>query len=481
MARWMFALLLATLLTLTFANGGVRAQDTTAAQCSAALEANRERLRSLIADLQREGLSQEMANRIVEWSRAFRTDVAKLSQGDRIEGMAVGTGGSVLASVALGGPPGWGAAALGAVIGLLYVDAKNAIQSVANWAAVDQNTVFYQFLIDYLEYGRLGDPKDKALQRFVSTYGGLLGQLTGSAPPADPAALSRYLQAHADSLLLYFGHFEETAGAAAFPRWRFPQTQGRFGHDRLAVGYYRKVLVERLVQQMRHLDRELALLQARGCTGDPAAQPVTLESCAVPPGPGESKVCRCDTPGLGTVWGSDLYTNDSNICAAATHRGLVWPQQKADGSIAYIGLVEITGAAGCPYYHGTTGKGVASRSFGYWPGSFYFPESQAGLCDERSRPPSGLWYCPIRLGTEQRDLTCFCTPYAVELGPIWGTGIYTDDSSLCRAAAHAGRIGPNGGTVRVLAVGGLDQYEASERGGIQSSGFGPWPRSIGFP
>jgi len=34
-------------------------------------------------------------------------------------------------------------------------------------------------------------------------------------------------------------------------------------------------------------------------------------------------------------------------------------------------------------------------------------------------------------------------------GQIWGTGIYTRDSSICRAAIHAGVIDDSGGIVEV--------------------------------
>ena len=47
---------------------------------------------------------------------------------------------------------------------------------------------------------------------------------------------------------------------------------------------------------------------------------------------------------------------------------------------------------------------------------------------------------------EVLDCTCPAVPVS---GGIWGSEIYTADSNVCRAAQHAGRIGRQGGEVRV--------------------------------
>ncbi len=55
-------------------------------------------------------------------------------------------------------------------------------------------------------------------------------------------------------------------------------------------------------------------------------------------------------------------------------------------------------------------------------------------------------------------------------GTLWGTDIYTSDSSLCLAAAHAGVITKEkGGTVKISVVKGLNKYAGSERNGVKSS------------
>ena len=48
-------------------------------------------------------------------------------------------------------------------------------------------------------------------------------------------------------------------------------------------------------------------------------------------------------------------------------------------------------------------------------------------------------------------------------GPVWGSGIYTDDSSLATAAVHAGllRVGQRG-QVTVMLLPGRDSYAGSD-------------------
>jgi hypothetical protein len=61
-------------------------------------------------------------------------------------------------------------------------------------------------------------------------------------------------------------------------------------------------------------------------------------------------------------------------------------------------------------------------------------------------------------------------------GGLWGTGIYTDDSSISAAAYHSGVL-PKGAraTVRLRILGGLSSYTASDQNGVSSSSYGAWP------
>ncbi len=79
---------------------------------------------------------------------------------------------------------------------------------------------------------------------------------------------------------------------------------------------------------------------------------------------------------------------------------------------------------------------------------------------------------------EQFDFIC---PAGGEAGTVWGTDTYTDDSSVCTAAVHAGLITlAEGGTVTFEMRPGLDSYTASTRNGIESRSWGTWSSSFVF-
>lgn len=66
----------------------------------------------------------------------------------------------------------------------------------------------------------------------------------------------------------------------------------------------------------------------------------------------------------GTVWGSGIYTNDSNVETAAVHAGLV--------KVGEIKTVEITILPGQNSYVGTFKNGVESSDYREWEGSYKF-------------------------------------------------------------------------------------------------------------
>jgi LCCL domain len=58
---------------------------------------------------------------------------------------------------------------------------------------------------------------------------------------------------------------------------------------------------------------------------------------------------------------------------------------------------------------------------------------------------------------------------------VWGTDVYTDDSSVCTAGVHVGVITlEDGGTVTIEIRPGQDAYEATERNGVSTLDYGPW-------
>jgi hypothetical protein len=63
---------------------------------------------------------------------------------------------------------------------------------------------------------------------------------------------------------------------------------------------------------------------------------------------------------------------------------------------------------------------------------------------------------------------------------VWGTDIYTNDSSICRAALHAGVISTNGGEVTVHPEPGQNRYLGTTRNGVTTDNYGNWGASFRF-
>lgn len=75
----------------------------------------------------------------------------------------------------------------------------------------------------------------------------------------------------------------------------------------------------------------------------------------------------CDTPGTtyyfrvtgasdGMVWGTDVYTGDSSLAAAAVHAGTVKPGETA--------VVRVTVMPPLPHYQGSVRNGITSHDYG---------------------------------------------------------------------------------------------------------------------
>lgn len=316
---------------------------------------------------------------------------------------------------------------------------------------------------------------------------------------------------------------------------------------------------------------------------------------------GSGRTIRCTCTGgaarSGTVWGTDIYTDDSKICRAAVHAGII----NQDG-----GEVKLTMSGGRSSYSASSRNDVSTKSFGKWHGSYQFSRrssssSSAGNSSEKqivsvSNPAAcgftdsstlrlnsrhrvdrlEIWYnwassesstayqllgsqgqvirrgtfkrascdpyqkswcvgrdrpgLTLESGTYQirvprsricqnsgskgrgfvqawgisvggssgsqnvkdcpsnatafrgsgRTVTCRCTDSATTSGSVWGTGVYTDDSKICRAAVHAGKIGSRGGVVTFTTLSGQSSYSASMRNGVSTASFGSWSGSYRF-
>lgn len=67
-------------------------------------------------------------------------------------------------------------------------------------------------------------------------------------------------------------------------------------------------------------------------------------------------------------------------------------------------------------------------------------------------------------------------------GSVWGTDTYTNDSSVCTAGVHAGRVTTlRGGSVTIEMRPGQSSYLGSSRNGVTSLSYGAWGCSFVFP
>jgi hypothetical protein len=81
---------------------------------------------------------------------------------------------------------------------------------------------------------------------------------------------------------------------------------------------------------------------------------------------GKEMVCKVTAPAgghAGGIWGTDLYTLDSNITAAAVHAGIVQPGQTA--------VVKLRVVASPPQFTPSIRNGVSSTGYGNYPAGAY--------------------------------------------------------------------------------------------------------------
>jgi hypothetical protein len=88
--------------------------------------------------------------------------------------------------------------------------------------------------------------------------------------------------------------------------------------------------------------------------------------------------------------------------------------------------------------------------------------------------------CPATFtGFGGQSMLCRCSEM-VPTGPVWGTTLYTADSSVCRAALHAGAIGSAGGEVELRSASGCSNYRGSAANGVESHSWGAYGQSFYF-
>ena len=225
------------------------------------------------------------------------------------------------------------------------------------------------------------------------------------------------------------------------------------------------------------------VLPSESMTGGP--QPVTAiawtQTAQQYRGHTNDVVLYCPGNGvLGNVFGSDVYADDSSICTAAVHSGLITVE---DG-----GAIAIRILPGQSKYVSTTQNDVTSDAWGSWFGSFTFTTLHDPIVgvvevDAQSVPLQvASWQTTATQfsGREGDAIALYCPPNG-EIGSVWGTDVYRDASSVCSAAVHDGRLTvEDGGAIAFYLKQGQANYRASTSQGVTSRAFGRSGTSFQF-
>jgi hypothetical protein len=171
----------------------------------------------------------------------------------------------------------------------------------------------------------------------------------------------------------------------------------------------------------------------------------------------------------GRGFGTEIYTDDSDVPTAAVHAGLVRVGETRNLSIKIL--------AGKASYRGSSSHGIVSYDFDQWVGSYMFLDAPA------VEQPVGVMPDPGNLRGfrgQVGQMLSFSVTGAIG-GSLYGDGIYTDDSRLAAAAVHAGVLGlGEQGTVAVIIMPGQAHYAGARRNNVASGDYGAWDGSFRF-
>ncbi len=189
---------------------------------------------------------------------------------------------------------------------------------------------------------------------------------------------------------------------------------------------------------------------------------------------GKTFTLACSPGGTArSVWGSDIYTADSSICTAGVHSGLITYQQG--------GTVTIEVRPGRSIYGCSERNGVTTSPYGSYPHIFVFktPSTEAVVRAAEDQTPV-LWNTSASMVSFETGKTYkFKCPSSGKESTVWGTDIYTLDSSICNAAVHAGKLTmESGGSVTIELRPGESSYKGSTRNGIKTNDYGQYGHSF---
>jgi hypothetical protein len=179
----------------------------------------------------------------------------------------------------------------------------------------------------------------------------------------------------------------------------------------------------------------------------------------------------------GTVWGTEVFTDDSSLAAAAVHAGLVEPGETRNTVVTMSGPQDS--------FQGSSSRGVSSYDYGAWSGSFELAPAEAFPDAPHLRiAPVSLFTgdysagVPVRLSefvesellTPETEIITWLTGHRG--GSVWGSGQYTADSSLPAAAVHFGVLAEGESDfVKIVLLPGRESYKSATRNGVTTSSW----------
>jgi hypothetical protein len=83
--------------------------------------------------------------------------------------------------------------------------------------------------------------------------------------------------------------------------------------------------------------------------------------------PGQTYYFRVEGAATGHVWGTDVYTGDSSLAAAAVHAGAV--------KLGETGVIKVTVVPPLNHYRGTTRNGVTTSNYGHYETAYRVEEA----------------------------------------------------------------------------------------------------------
>lgn len=210
----------------------------------------------------------------------------------------------------------------------------------------------------------------------------------------------------------------------------------------------------------------------------------------------------------GPVFGTDIYSMRSSICTAAVHAGRITLAQ--GGVVQWYPWTQASRMPASNHWGVQSQEALREIAMTFTP---YVPDhwrlhfELLGRLPYNARQPRGevnaLPWAPeppvpaaVEAEPVELDWTSNATRWARESATVhrarcpvrprgsaravYGSVLYSSDSSICTAALHDGRITALGGTITLETKGPQSSFEGAERNGVRSRRWGRWPGSYSF-